>query len=81
MDKYLFSYATAEDPPVKRGLIRLVERATGQPKLKRMYIDNQRNPRPNESFWSAAVRQLALDVRYDAAALARIHATDRKSVV
>ena len=68
MDKYLFSYATAEDPPVKRGLIRLVERATGQPKLKRMYMDNQRNPRPNESFFGAAVRKLALDVRYDAAA-------------
>jgi len=72
MDKYLFSYATAADPPVKRGLIRLVECATGQPKLKRMYIDNQRNPRPNESFFAAAVRKLALDVRYDSAALAKI---------
>ncbi len=56
MDDYLFSYATREDPPVKRGLIRLVERATGQPHLKRLYVDNQRNPRPNESFWQAAVR-------------------------
>jgi len=72
MDKYLFSYATAEDTPVKRGLIRLVERATGQPTLKRMYIDNQRNPRPNESFFAAAVRKLAIDVRYDAAALSKI---------
>ena len=36
MDEYLFSYATREDPPVKRGLIRLVERATGQPHLKRL---------------------------------------------
>src|SRR5271170_5638875 len=81
MDKYLFSYATAEDPPVKRGLIRLVERATGQPKLKRMYIDNQRNPRPNESFWQAAVRKLALDVRYDAVALARIPKTGPVVVV
>jgi putative hemolysin len=72
MDDYLFSYATREDPPVKRGLIRLVERATGQPHLKRLYVDNQRNPRPNESFWAAAVRALKLDVRYDAAALARI---------
>ena len=35
MDKYLFSYATESDPPLKRGLIRLVEKATGQPKLKR----------------------------------------------
>ena len=70
MDKYLFSYATASDPPLKRGLIRLVEKATGQPKLKRMYVHNQRFPRADESFWQAAVRSLALDVRYDADALA-----------
>ena len=72
MDDFLFSYATPTDPPVKRGLIRLVERATGQPALKRLYLDNQRHPRPSESFWSAAVRSLALDVVYDEAALARL---------
>jgi putative hemolysin len=72
MDEFLFSYATASDPPVKRGIIRLVERATGQPKLKRLYVQNQRHPRPHESFWQAAVRSLALDVRYDAGALARV---------
>ena len=72
MDDYLFSYATRSDPPVKRGLIRLVERATGQPTLKRLYFENQRSPRPHESFWQAAVRKLALDVRYDFDALARI---------
>ena len=71
MDKYLFSYAAPSDPPVKRGIIRLVERATGQPELKRLYVHNQRYPRAHESFWQAAVRSLALDVRYDAAALAR----------
>src|SRR5450631_2405704 len=75
MDDYLFSYATKSDPPVKRGLIRLVERATGQPELKRLYVANQRDPRPHESFWQAAVRALALDVRHDAAALARIPRT------
>ena len=75
MDDYLFSYATASDPAVKRGLIRLVEKATGQPKLKRLYLHNQRYPRPSESFWQAAVRSLALDVRFDAAALARIPKT------
>jgi len=72
MDKYLFSYATASDPPLKRGLIRLVEKATGQPKLKRMYVHNQRFPRSGESFWQAAVRSLELDVRYDADALAAV---------
>ena len=35
------------DPSVAdaTGLIRLVEKATGQPKLKRMYVHNQRFPR------------------------------------
>jgi len=81
MDKYLFSYATESDPPLKRGIIRLVEKATGQPKLKRMYIDNQRYPRANESFFQAAVRSLALDVRYDAASLAAIPKTGPVVVV
>ena len=75
MDEYLFSYATKSDPAVKRGLIRLVEKATGQPRLKRLYVENQRYPRPSESFWQAAVRSLALDVRYDAAALANVPRT------
>ena len=81
MDKYLFSYATASDPPLKRGVIRLVETATGQPRLKRIYLDNQRHPRPNESFWQAAVRKLALDVRYDSAALAGVPSTGPVVVV
>jgi putative hemolysin len=75
MDKYLFSYATASDPPIKRGLIRLVEKATGQPKLKRMYVQNQRFPRVGETFWQAAVRSLELDVRYDPHALAAVPKT------
>src|SRR5271167_1880208 len=81
MDKYLFSYATASDPPIKRGLIRLVEKATGQPKLKRMYVQNQRFPRPDETFWQAAVRSLALDVRYDRDALRAIPKTGSVVVV
>jgi putative hemolysin len=75
MDKYLFSYATESDPPLKRGLIRLVEKATGQPKLKRMYVHNQRFPRLGETFWQAAVRSLELDVRYDLDALAAVPRT------
>jgi putative hemolysin len=81
MDKYIFSYATASDPPLKRGMIRLVEKATGQPKLKKMYLDNQQFPRPNENFFQAAVRKLALDVRYDAGALAAMPATGPVVVV
>jgi putative hemolysin len=71
MEDYLFSYATPEDPRFKRGLIRLVERATGQSELKRLYLGTRRYTSAGESIWAAAVRQLKLDVRYDAEALAR----------
>jgi putative hemolysin len=40
-----------------------------------MYVLNQRFPRAEESFWQAAVRSLALDVRYDARALAAVPKT------
>jgi putative hemolysin len=72
MDDYLFSYAAPSDPPAKRGLIRLVERATGQPVLRRLYLENRRCPRPAETFFAAALRALALDVVYDESALSRI---------
>lgn len=75
MDKYLFSYASPADPPVKRGLIRMVEVATGQPALKRLYLDNLRNPRAGESFFAAAVRKLELHVQFDMNALAAIPRT------
>src|ERR1700753_1746439 len=72
MDDYLFSYAERNDPAVKRGLIRLVEKATGQPTLKRLYLENQRQPRPAESFWQAAVRSPCRASRSDAPALPRL---------
>src|SRR5579871_1016348 len=81
MSDYLFSYADPSDPLLKRSLIRLVEKATGQPTLKRLYVENQRCPRADETFWDAAVRTLALDVRYDPAALAAIPATGPVVVV
>jgi putative hemolysin len=49
-----------------------VERATGQPVLKRLYLENKHHARPAESFFVAAVSSLALDIFYDEAALARI---------
>ena len=72
MDDALFSYASAEDPALQRAFIRLVEHATGQPRLKRLYFEHQRNPRAGETFWAAAIRLLELDIRFDAVALAGI---------
>lgn len=68
MDDYLFSYAALSDPRLKRWLIRLIEKISGQPKLKRLYLDYRRGPR-TENFWSAAVRALGVDVQFDAQAL------------
>ncbi len=76
-----FSYADDTMPPVKRGLIRLVEAATGQRHLRRLYLANRRDGVRGESFFAAAVRSLAIDVRYDAAALKRIPATGPVVVV
>ena len=69
-----FSYADPSMPPVKRGLIRLVEAATGQRTLHRLYMANRRHGIAGESFFAAAVRSLAIDVRHDGAALAAIPA-------
>ena len=72
MDDLLFSYADETTPRVKRKLIHMVELLSGQPKLKSLYFENRRNPQASESFWAAAIRKLALDVRYDKSALANI---------
>ncbi|HEX4768943.1 MAG TPA: lysophospholipid acyltransferase family protein [Lichenihabitans sp.] len=72
MSDPVFSYADASMPPVKRGLIRIVEAATGQRRLRRIYMAHRREARADADLWGEAVRRLALDVRYDPAALAAI---------
>ncbi len=76
-----FSYADDTMPPVKRGLIRLVEAATGQRHLRRLYLAHRRDAVRGESFFAAAVRSLAIDVRYDSAALKGIPAVGAVVVV
>jgi putative hemolysin len=65
-----FSYAEPDDPPVKRAVIRAVERATGQPYLRWLYQSYATHHLPGETFWDAAVRLMELKVRYDAERLA-----------
>ncbi len=66
-----FSYADPTDPRLKRFFIRLVERITGQPYLKYLYEDNRANPVPGESFWSAAIRRLELNLVFNEEVLAQ----------
>ena len=72
MDQPHFSYADDAMPPLRRGLIRLVEAATGKRKLRRLYLANRRLGVAGASFFAAAVRSLELDVRFDDAALATV---------
>ena len=72
MSNVVFSYADPSSPRLKRGLIRAVEVATGQTKLRRLYLSHQSAPPSGESFWQAAIRLLALDVRFDRAQLEAI---------
>ena len=81
MDELLFSYAERTDPPLKRNLIRLVEKATGQRQLKQLYLDHALHPVPSETFFQSAVRRLELDVQFDPEALARIPAAGPLVVV
>ncbi len=67
-----FSYADETMPRMTRGLIRLVEAATGQRRLRRLYLANRRHGVEGENFFAAAVRSLAVDVQFDVAALNRI---------
>ena len=67
-----FSYAAPEDPKLKRFLIRLIERMTGQPKLKRIYDAHRAEPVPGESFWNSAVRRLDLKIDVNDDALAKL---------
>lgn len=76
-----FSYAAPEDPKLKRFLIRLIERMTGQPKLKRIYEAHRAEPVPGESFWNSAVRRLDLRIDVNEDALAKLPATGPLVVV
>jgi len=67
-----FSYATEDDPRLKRLLIRAVEKMTGQPYLKRLYDEHRTEPVPGESFWAAAIRKLELKVVCNEDALRRL---------
>src|SRR5262245_7848379 len=60
-----FTYASPELNGLGRGLVRLLEYATGQPRIRRLYEDHAKLARPHELFWQDAIDALALDVRVD----------------
>lgn len=63
-----FSYAAPGDPPLRRLTIRLIERMTGQPRLKRIYRQ-YREEGGAGNFWEHAIRRLHLILILDETAL------------
>jgi putative hemolysin len=64
-----FSYAHPGQSPFRRSLIRLVETLTGQPRLRRLYVDwILCDKRPGEAVFSAALRKLEIAPRIVAGA-------------
>lgn len=59
-----FTYSHPGQSRFRRGLIRTVERISGQPRLERLYLDwVQSGKREGESVFDAALRQLGVAVR------------------
>ena len=76
-----FSYATEDDPRLKRLLIRAVERMSGQPYLKSLYDEHRSSRAPGENFWAAAIRSLELKIVYNEDALECLPATGALVIV
>jgi len=68
------SYAAYFNDPLKRALVRGVERATGQPKLARLYERYRAGELGETGFFEAAIRLLELTILFDEARLADIPA-------
>lgn len=74
------SYAAYFDHPLTRGMVRTIERLSGQPYLQKLY-ETYRENLADEPFFAAAVKLLNLDVEFSAARLAQIPETGPLVVV
>jgi putative hemolysin len=70
-----FSYSHPSQRPWMRRTIRLVERLTGQPKLKRLYNTWVEKPSTTENVFSAGLRLLGVNLSLDGTQLASIPKT------
>ncbi len=71
----VFSYASEEVGALSRGVIRVIERLSGQPRIRRLYEAYRRRNRPRELFWEDALSALRLTLRFDRTPAEAIPAT------
>lgn len=71
-ERVRFTYSHPGQSRFRRAVIRGVERISGQPRLRDMYMGWAENPDPAESVFAAAVRLLQLDIRLAGVPLADV---------
>lgn len=77
----IFSFADGEMGAISNAVIRGLEYCTGQPKIKKIYLDYVDDNRPDELFWQDAVSRLDLKVNLKFEDGAEIPKTGRLLVV
>lgn len=73
-DSPKLSYAAYFDHPLKRRMVRTIERLSGQPYLQKLY-ETYRANLADEPFFAAAIKLLDLDVEFSSRRLAQIPET------
>ena len=76
-----FTYASEELSRPGQSVVRLIEWATGQPRIRRMYEDYTKRGRPPELFWHDAIAALQLDLRLNRRPVAAVPARGPLMVV
>ena len=61
-DQPVFSFANGELGPVSNLFIRSLDKFTGQPKIKKLYLDYVDDDRPPEFFWQDALHRLRINI-------------------
>jgi putative hemolysin len=77
----IFSFANGELGPLSSALIRGIEKVTGQPLIKKIYLDYVNDDRPDHLFWQDAVDRLQLKVNLHHDLGAHIPKTGRLLVI
>ena len=77
----IFSFANGELGPLSSALIRGIEKVTGQPLIKKIYLDYVNDDRPDHLFWQDAVDRLQLKVNLHRDLGAHIPKTGRLLVI
>ena len=67
-----FTYSTPYDPLYRRGVIKTFEMLGGQRRLKKLYLQFDRDESDTKDFFNSAIELLGLDMKFDESMLDRV---------